>query len=96
MYEYILNFFKNLKHLSIIGSFSRFFPRLVFDNLPSTTFFSSTLNKLSVHVMTYDDCLALLDGRLEQLTTLIVVIDNVTYHPSNVYYVVSLHFRLNF
>ncbi|CAF5094565.1 unnamed protein product, partial [Rotaria sp. Silwood1] len=34
--------------------------------------------------MTYDDCLALLDGRLKQLTTLIVVIDKMEYYSSNV------------
>ncbi|CAF1676145.1 unnamed protein product, partial [Rotaria sordida] len=54
-------------HLSIMGSFPRFFPPLVLRNLPSTTFFSSTLNKLYINLMTYDDCLALLDGRLKQL-----------------------------
>ncbi|CAF3665173.1 unnamed protein product [Rotaria sp. Silwood1] len=84
VYEYILKFFKNLKHLSIIESFSGFCPPLVLRNLPSTTFFSSTLNKLCIHVMTYDDCLALLDGRLKQLTTLIVVIDKMEYYSSNV------------
>ncbi|CAF1379209.1 unnamed protein product [Rotaria sordida] len=71
-------------HLSIMGSFPRFFPPLVLRNLPSTTFFSSTLNKLYIDLMTYDDCLALLDGRLKQLTTLIVTIDKIEY-SSNVY-----------
>ncbi|CAF3108996.1 unnamed protein product [Rotaria sp. Silwood2] len=67
-----------------MGSFPRFFPPLVLRNLPSTTFFSSTLNKLYINLMTYDDCLALLDGRLKQLTTLIVTIDKMEY-SSNVY-----------
>ncbi|CAF5029204.1 unnamed protein product, partial [Rotaria sp. Silwood1] len=89
-YEYILKFFENLKHLSIIGSFPRFFPPLILNNLPSTTFFSSILNKLSIHVMTFNDCLALLDGRLQQLTSLIIVIDNMQYHSSNVYHIDDL------
>ncbi|CAF2819780.1 unnamed protein product [Rotaria sp. Silwood2] len=84
VYEYILKYFENLKHLFIMGSFPRFFPPLVLRNLPSTTFFSSTLNKLYINLMTYDDCLALLDGRLKQLTTLIVTIDKMEY-SSNVY-----------
>ncbi|CAF4038056.1 unnamed protein product [Rotaria sordida] len=90
MYEYILKFFENLKHLSVMGSFPRFFPPLVLKNLPSTTFFSSILNKLSIHIMNFDDCLALLDGRLKQLTTLILVIDNMKNHSSNVYHIDNL------
>ncbi|CAF1500552.1 unnamed protein product [Rotaria sordida] len=61
VYGYILKFFENLKHLSIIGSFPHFFPPLV------------------LHF------LALLDGRLQQLTTLIVAIGDMAYHSSNVY-----------
>ena len=70
-----MKFFENLKHLCIIGSFPNFFPFLVLRNLPSTTFSSSTLTKLSIHVKTYDDCVALLDGRLKHLHTLNVVIN---------------------
>ncbi len=85
-----MKFFENLKYLSITGSIPRTFPRLVLRDLPSTTFFSSTLNKLCIHVISYADCLALLDGRLKQLTTLIVFIDDMEYHSSNVYNMVSL------
>ncbi|CAF4201921.1 unnamed protein product [Rotaria sp. Silwood2] len=92
VYEYILKFFENLKHLSIIGSYPRFFPPLVLRNLPLATFSSSILNKLCIHVMSYADCFALLDGRLKQLTTLIVDILDIEYHSSNVYNMVSLHF----
>ncbi|CAF4894199.1 unnamed protein product, partial [Rotaria sp. Silwood2] len=66
VYEYILKFFKNLKNLSIIESFPHFSPPLALYNLPLTTFFSSTLNKLCIDLMNYEDCLALLDGRLKQ------------------------------
>ncbi|CAF4666404.1 unnamed protein product, partial [Rotaria sp. Silwood2] len=85
VYEYILKFFKNLKNLSIIESFPHFSPPLALYNLPLTTFFSSTLNKLCIDLMNYEDCLALLDGRLKQLTTLIVVICDMEYQSSNVY-----------
>ncbi|CAF3804479.1 unnamed protein product [Rotaria sp. Silwood1] len=61
------------------------FPSLVLCNLSLTTFHSSTLHKLSIHVMFYDDLLALLDGRLKQLNTLNVVIINSEYDSRNVY-----------
>jgi hypothetical protein len=77
VHEYILKFFENLKHLSIIGSYPHYFPPLTFRNLSFTVFFSSMLSKLSLHVMMYEDCLALLDGRLEQLNTFIILINDM-------------------
>ena len=65
---------------------------MTFRNRPLTTFFSSTLSKLSIHVMYYDDFLALIDGHLKQLTTLIVVISDMIYDSSNVYNMVCLYF----
>ncbi|CAF4895161.1 unnamed protein product [Rotaria sp. Silwood1] len=85
VYKYILRFFKNLKHLSITGLVPESFSSLVLCNLSLTTFHSSTLHKLSIHVMFYDDLLALLDGRLKQLNTLNVVIINREYNSRNVY-----------
>ncbi|CAF4590366.1 unnamed protein product, partial [Rotaria sp. Silwood2] len=85
VYKYILRFFKNLKHLSITGLVPEYFPSLVLCNLSLTTFHSSTLHKLSIHVMFYDDLLVLLDGRLKQLNTLNVVIINAEYNSRNVY-----------
>ncbi|CAF4355173.1 unnamed protein product, partial [Adineta steineri] len=90
MYDYILKFFKNLQHLSINGSSPHNFPPLTFRNLPFNVFFSSILFKLSIHVMTYEDCLALLDGRLEQLNTFIVVINPFISYSSNLYHMGSL------
>ncbi|CAF1486555.1 unnamed protein product, partial [Rotaria sordida] len=84
VYGYILKFFENLKHLSI-GSFPHFFPPLVLRNLPLITFSSSILYKLCIRVGNFLDFLALLDGRLQQLTTLIVAIGDMAYHSSNVY-----------
>ncbi|CAF1498490.1 unnamed protein product [Rotaria sordida] len=93
VYGYILKFFENLKHLSIIGSFPHFFPPLVLRNLTLITFFSSILYKLCIHVGNFLDFLALLDGRLQQLTTLIVAIGDMAYHSSNVYNMVSLFYK---
>jgi hypothetical protein len=85
VYTYFLAFFKNLKHFSIIGSYSHYFrPLRLFDS-PYIGFFSSTLQKLCIRVMTYGDCLVLLDGRLKQLTTLIVDIIHMTSRSSNIY-----------
>ncbi|CAF3001057.1 unnamed protein product [Rotaria sp. Silwood2] len=51
-------------------------------NLPLTAYSSSTICKLCVHVNRFEDCLALLDGRLKQLTTFIVTIENHDYRTS--------------
>ncbi|CAF3413958.1 unnamed protein product [Rotaria sp. Silwood2] len=93
VYEFILKFFENLEHLSIIGeSYPKYFPPLILRSLPLTTSYSSTLHKLCIHVKNYDDFFALLDGRLKQLTTLYVVIgDRGEYHSTNVYNIVSLN-----
>ncbi|CAF4437812.1 unnamed protein product [Rotaria socialis] len=78
VHEYILKFFESLKHLSITG-----LPSLLsLNNLPLTICYSSTLYKLSVFVNRFGDCLALLDGRLKQLTMFIVIIENTVYDSS--------------
>ncbi len=81
---------ENLKHLSVIGSYPNYFPPVVLYNLPLTTCYSSTLYKLCIRVMYYDDLLLLLDGRLQQLRTLSVVIIQQEYNSTNVYNTVSL------
>ncbi|UJR34875.1 hypothetical protein I4U23_027653 [Adineta vaga] len=70
VYERILKFFKNLKHLNIIGSVKMSNPYLSLVGLPPNTFHSSILTYLSIDMCSLDDCLYLLDGRLKQLTTL--------------------------
>ncbi|CAF1175607.1 unnamed protein product [Rotaria sp. Silwood1] len=84
LYGHVLKFFEDLKYLSIIGLYPHYYPSLVLSNVPSTTFFSSTLNKLCIRVRRFEDCLALIDGRLKQLTILIIVIENMEYASSNV------------
>src|SRR5207237_8180291 len=76
VYEYILKFFKNLKHLSIIETLNQLYPPLLLCDSPSISFFSSTLTYLCINVYTLDDCLYLFDVRLKQLTTLIILIYN--------------------
>jgi hypothetical protein len=71
VYTQILTCFENLEHLNIIQSSVRAYPGLLVRYLPPNAF-SSTLTFLRVNVGTFTDCLCLLDGRLKQLTTLIV------------------------
>ncbi len=68
---------KKLEHLEIktIGLISG--TKLSLHNFLTSTCFSSTLYKLTVDLSTFDDCLYLLDGRLNQLSTFIVNIDGI-------------------
>jgi hypothetical protein len=86
VYEYTLKLFENLKHFSVIGCVQL----LSVDDLASTTWLSLKLNKLCVDVCNFEDCLALLDGRLKQLTTFIVNIDSPEDDLSTIYNIVSL------
>jgi hypothetical protein len=78
-YSIMLSFFENLKHLSIVSTENENYiesinnyPRFSLNKLAPTIFSSSTLTKLCIHVIEFDDCLALLDGRLKQLTVFVV------------------------
>ncbi|CAF3328068.1 unnamed protein product [Rotaria sp. Silwood2] len=85
VYEYILKFFRNLKHLSIIETQNRSYPPLLLCDSPSISFFSTTLTYLCINVNTFDDCLYLLDDRLKHLTTLIVQICKISKSSSLIY-----------
>ncbi|CAF1098152.1 unnamed protein product [Rotaria sordida] len=85
VYANILAFFKNLKHLSIASSSVEDYPLSSLCYLPSMTFSSSTLTKLSINVNDFDDCLSLLDGRLKQLTEFIVQVDYISNWTSTFY-----------
>jgi hypothetical protein len=52
-------------------------------NLPTTSCVSSTLTKLNINVNTFDDCLYLLHGRLENLSTLIIDISEINESSLN-------------
>ena len=71
VYAPVLVFFENLKCLSIVASSVDKCP-LISLELTSEKIFSSTLTKLCINIFEFTDCLLLLDGRLKQLTTLIV------------------------
>jgi hypothetical protein len=90
VYGHILKFFNNLKYLSIIETFNPSYPRLSLHKLPPTTFFSSTLTHLCINMYTLDDCLYLLDGRLKQLSTLIIGISYVGESSSIIHNMVSI------
>ena len=98
VYVFILSFFKNLNHLSIIESSITDYPPLSICHLPSTTFSSEILTKLCIDVFTFDDCLYLLDGRLKQLTTFIVqigYIDNdspIVHNTVSYWYIDTMSF----
>lgn len=79
-------FFENLKNLTIMSSSLNDYPPLILSYSPPMTYFSSTLTKLSINVRYLNDLCALLDGRLKQLTTLIVrvsVIDDQRFRYDN-------------
>ncbi|CAF4083013.1 unnamed protein product, partial [Rotaria magnacalcarata] len=78
----LLDFFENLNSLSGIGSFVTADPVLSFTGSPGTSFVSSTPTKLCMSVDGFGDCLCLLDGRLNQLSTFIVIIIHVKDYSS--------------
>ncbi|CAF2837110.1 unnamed protein product [Rotaria sp. Silwood2] len=87
VYEYTFKLFENLKHLSVIG----LPPIFSINYISLATCFSSNLYKLCLHINTFEDCFALLDGRLKHLSMLIVNINGTEYHPSVVYNINMLH-----
>lgn len=89
VYAHMLAFFENLKHLSIVRSSTNDYPPLSLSDVSSTTFSSAILTQLCVNISNFDDCLSLLDGRLEQLSSLIVKIPYITSFSSIVQNTVS-------
>lgn len=53
-------------------------------HMPSTSCVSSTLRKLNIEVNTFDDCLYLLDGCFDSLSTLIINIAKISGSLSNI------------
>lgn len=91
VYAKILIFFENLTHLTILPSSNNNNPVFSLRNLSPTTFASSTLTNLCINMFNFESCLALLDGRLKQLTTLIVQVSHFDDEPSISYNHVSLY-----
>ncbi|CAF3209517.1 unnamed protein product [Rotaria sp. Silwood2] len=82
IFNYILTIFNNLISLTLYESSYKNCVRLCFDNPPPSTFCCSTLLKLNIKVQWFEDCLYILDGRFNQLHTLIVDMVNIVdiYH----------------
>ena len=77
VYAHILTYFEKLEHLNVIQTTILGYPCLSIRYLPSNTFSSLTLTYLSINVVTFNDCLCLLDGRLSQMHTLIVNVQRI-------------------
>jgi hypothetical protein len=73
----ILAIFSNLTHLDITFQNRGYYSSVSFCSLSSTASFSSTLVDLRINVYIFDDFLYLLDGRLYQLQSLIVKVDQI-------------------
>ncbi|CAF3862379.1 unnamed protein product [Rotaria sp. Silwood1] len=83
----ILSFnYRQLYSLSLVNFpekiFLRYFTVSIY-NLPPPSFKSSTLTNLKINVEIIDDCLDLLDGRLNCLSTLIIRITQISSTISN-------------
>ena len=84
MFSLILSLGKNLISLTFHQWFLDKHLTISIFNIPSTTCTSSTLIKLNITVQTLDDCLFLLDGRLNCLSTLIITINKISHPLSNI------------
>lgn len=94
VYANILTLCEHLQHLTIDGSSITAYPGLSLTDLPDTTFSSSILTKLSIHVSKFDDCLYLLDGRLTRLINFSVRVYDIGAPSSIVHNTVSCHVQL--
>ncbi len=65
---------KKLRYLFFINNID---VQLSLRNFPTNACCSSTLCHLIIDLVTFDDCLYLLDGRLNQLTKFIVEIEDI-------------------
>ncbi|CAF3072268.1 unnamed protein product [Rotaria sp. Silwood2] len=75
IYNRIFGLVRNLKYLDIDGDDTYDFSRSLLTSLPSTTCCSSSIVHLRIKMHNIDDCLYLLDGRLSQLHTLIIILN---------------------
>jgi hypothetical protein len=90
IFALILSLFKRLTDLDFCD-FNRYCPSILF-NLPSTSCMSSTLTTLKMNVKNFDDCLYLLDGRLDSLLTLIIRVDCISSTSTTIDNMVSITF----
>jgi hypothetical protein len=76
IFECIFPMFMKLKYLLLYESSYKNCVRLNFDDPLILNFRSSTLLYLDIKIQSYDDCLYILDGRFNQLETLIIGVIN--------------------
>ena len=77
LYLPIFNLLKSVTYLDFVIKDSFRYPPLSLDDFPPNACFSSTIVHLSIKVMDLEDCLSLLDGRLNRLHTFIVEIHHI-------------------
>jgi hypothetical protein len=92
VYGIIFALFKNLRHLTIELPFNNNYRLLSLYKSLRKTCSSSTLTRLCINVHDFNDVVALLDGRLKQLTTFIVQVDHINNRASTLYKMVSSYF----
>jgi len=85
-----LTYCEKLQHLNVIQTTILGYPGLSIRYLPSSTFSSSTLTYLCINVQNFADFVCLLDGRLKQLSTLIVRFYQMDTDSSVVHNLVSV------
>jgi hypothetical protein len=81
VFTHILSVFSNICDLKLYSPSDFCVQRLSFEDHRPTSF-SSTLMEFHVRVLSFSDCLYLLDGRFNQLHTLIVTIGWILPPPS--------------
>lgn len=98
--ETLLNIFVLVSSLSkrlIKLNFGFFFHRLLFNTFDlSTNFESLTFSSLKINVKTFDDCLLLLDGRFDCLSTLIIHVKIIANTSATIDNTVSRIINLSF
>jgi hypothetical protein len=80
IFKLILSLCKRLINLTFGDLFYEWTSSVIVPHPFSTSSITSTLIKLKINVLSFTDCLALLDGRLDCLSTLIIYVLDV-YHP---------------
>ncbi|CAF0885336.1 unnamed protein product [Rotaria sordida] len=76
-YTHLFSVCQRLTHLNINGKYLHLNPWRQAHALPLTMCSSSIIIELNINVHTIDDCLRLLDGRSNQMKTLIVTVDSI-------------------
>ncbi|CAF1310975.1 unnamed protein product [Rotaria sordida] len=90
IYNRIFGLVTNLKYLDMDSSDTYTSSRSLLTGLPSTTCCSSSIVHLRIKMQNIDDCLYLLDGRLSQLHTLLIILDYI-HDPVQISQMPRLH-----